>query len=96
MLEIRPCCEHCEKDLPNQSTEAMICTFECTYCKTCAEDVFENVCPNCGGGFTQRPTRPKEHLEKYPPSTTKVFKPKDLSKHQNLIKKYKQIPPAKR
>ena len=96
MLEIRPCCEHCEKDLPNDSNEAMICSFECTYCKTCAEDFFKNVCPNCGGGFTQRPTRPKKYLEKYPSSTTKIFKPKNLSEHQLLIEKISHIPPSER
>jgi len=96
MLEIRPNCECCDKNLPPDSSEAMICTFECTFCKTCAEDIFKNVCPNCGGGFAQRPTRPKKYLEKYPPSTTKVFKPKNLSEHQDLINRYSQIPPSKR
>lgn len=96
MLELRPCCEHCEKDLPNESTEAMICTFECTFCKTCAEDIFKNVCPNCSGGFTPRPIRPKNLLEKYPPSNTKIFKPKDRNDYQILIDKYINIPPSER
>lgn len=51
MLEIRPICENCGKDLPNESTEAMICSFECTYCKDCVAELLHNVCPNCGGGF---------------------------------------------
>jgi len=59
MLEIRPNCECCDKDLAPDSVEAMICTYECTFCKKCVDDVLENVCPNCGGGFTSRPIRPK-------------------------------------
>ncbi|WP_370568397.1 DUF1272 domain-containing protein [Lacinutrix sp. WUR7] len=54
MLEIRPTCEHCNKSLPFYSKEAMICTFECTYCTACAKEVFKNICPNCGGNFTSR------------------------------------------
>jgi hypothetical protein len=48
MLELRPSCEHCDKPLPPDSTEAMICTFECTFCHACAIDLLGNVCPNCG------------------------------------------------
>jgi hypothetical protein len=59
MLEIRPNCECCDKDLAPDSTEAMICTYECTFCVTCVNDILENVCPNCGGGFVPRPIRPK-------------------------------------
>src|SRR5215471_21636566 len=51
MLELRPTCEHCNKPLPPHSTEAMICSFECTFCKSCVENILNNVCPNCGGGF---------------------------------------------
>ena len=58
MLEIRPNCECCDKDLAADSMEAMICTYECTFCKKCVADILENVCPNCGGGFTSRPIRP--------------------------------------
>lgn len=60
MLEIRPNCECCDKDLPVDSTEAMICTYECTFCRECVDQVLENVCPNCGGGFCPRPIRPRE------------------------------------
>ena len=74
MLEIRPNCENCGKLLPNESTEAMICTFECTFCTDCIQSVLKNVCPNCGGGFEKRPTRPKELLEKYPVSTKRILK----------------------
>jgi len=58
MLELRPNCEACDKDLPPQSTEACICTYECTFCISCVENLLRNVCPNCGGGFTSRPIRP--------------------------------------
>ena len=81
MLEIRPTCEHCNKALPNHSTQAVICTFECTYCKDCSETVFKEVCPNCGGNFSPRPIRPESLLEKYPVSTTIVYKPKDVKTH---------------
>ena len=96
MLEIRPNCEHCNKDLPNTSTEAMICSFECTYCKECALEIFENVCPNCSGNFVERPIRPQKHMEKYPASTKEVFKPKDLEKSKINLTKYKNISPKKR
>ncbi len=96
MLELRPSCEHCDKALPVNSTEAMICTFECTYCKECAMDLFQNVCPNCGGGFTQRPVRPKGALEKYPASAVRVFKPKDISEVEKLILQKKHIAPEER
>lgn len=59
MLEIRPNCEACDKDLPADSNEACICTYECTFCSTCVEQLLKNVCPNCGGGFVARPIRPK-------------------------------------
>lgn len=75
MLEMRPSCEHCAVPLPNDSDEAMICTFECTFCRRCVETVLHNVCPNCGGGFERRPTRPKAMLAKYPLSTEAVHKP---------------------
>ena len=87
MLEIRPNCEHCNKELPNTSTEAMICTFECTYCITCVNDVLHQVCPNCGGGFEKRPIRPKVLLEKYPVSEKVVHKPVDVKAHLERIKK---------
>lgn len=58
MLELRPNCEYCDRDLPPDSPEARICTYECTFCSACAEHVLDNVCPNCGGGFAPRPVRP--------------------------------------
>ena len=96
MLEIRPNCEHCGKDLPNTSTEAMICSFECTYCKDCATTIFENVCPSCAGNFVQRPVRPSKMIQKYPASKKRVFKPKDLKEVKTTTEKYKNITPEKR
>ena len=58
MLELRPNCELCDRDLPPNSLEARICTYECTYCVSCVETVLENVCPTCGGDFARRPIRP--------------------------------------
>lgn len=61
MLELRPCCERCAVDLPHESADARICSFECTFCATCAESELRGICPNCGGGLTPRPRRrPKE------------------------------------
>ncbi len=73
MLQLRPNCECCDRDLP-PAAEARICTFECTFCPDCAEGVFQGVCPNCGGDFTRRPIRPAHLLAKYPPSTERVRK----------------------
>ena len=74
-MEIRLNCENCDRALPNSSDEAMICTLDCTFCKDCVNTVLKNVCPNCGGGFEKRPSRPKQYLEKYPPRKDKVLKP---------------------
>ena len=74
MLELRPNCECCNKDLPAESTEAVICTFECTFCIDCAENSLCNTCPNCGGNFTSRPLRPAHLLKKHPSSTRRVLK----------------------
>ena len=86
MLEIKPTCENCNKLLPFYSEEALICTFECTYCKTCVETVLQHICPNCGGGFEKRPIRPEALLKKYPVSTKIVHKPVDVEKHLVKIK----------
>ncbi|MCL4123958.1 UNVERIFIED_CONTAM: hypothetical protein GTU68_052692 [Idotea baltica] len=96
MLELRPNCEHCNKHLPNTAIDAMICSFECTYCKTCALEIFENVCPSCSGNFVARPIRPKQEIKKYPASTNAIFNPKDLDKAKVNSKKFKSISPEKR
>lgn len=75
MLEIRPNCECCGKDLPPESPDARICTFECTFCSECVDGNLNGVCPNCGGGFSERPIRPAALLNKYPASVERVFKP---------------------
>lgn len=74
MLELRPNCECCDKDLPNGAADALMCTFECTFCATCAETRFSGRCPNCGGDLVRRPTRPAALLAKFPPSTKRVTK----------------------
>lgn len=58
MLELRPNCEYCDRDLPPDATDARICSYECTFCAACVEQRLRNVCPNCGGGFVPRPIRP--------------------------------------
>ena len=64
MLELRPNCELCDRDLPPSSTDACICTYECTFCRDCVDNLLKNVCPNCGGGFVSRPIRPaSEHRQ---------------------------------
>jgi len=74
MLEIRPACECCDKDLPPEATDALICSFECTFCQDCVDTTLAGRCPNCGGGFVSRPVRPKAMLDKYPASTKRVVK----------------------
>ena len=96
MLEIRPTCEHCGKPLPPNSSEAMICSFECTFCRNCVDDVLFNVCPNCGGGFVQRPVRPASKLEKYPATTGVTSKPVDAAHFAPLRERNKGIPPEQR
>ncbi len=74
MLELRPNCECCDKDLPPHSAEAMICTFECTFCADCVDNVLKGVCPNCGGNLVIRPIRPAAKLANNPASTKRVLK----------------------
>jgi hypothetical protein len=75
MLELRPNCECCGKDLPPAAPEAMICTFECTFCRDCVDTRLKGVCPNCGGNFAPRPIRPAAKLAASPPSARRVFNP---------------------
>lgn len=74
MLELRPNCECCDRDLPPTSTEARICTFECTFCEACATSVLKGRCPNCSGDLVRRPIRPAAALLKFPASTKRVLK----------------------
>jgi hypothetical protein len=75
MLALRPNCECCDKDLPPESAEAVICSFECTFCQTCAEEALRGLCPNCGGGLVARPIRSVSMLATYPASTQRVLRP---------------------
>src|SRR5262245_13861390 len=102
MLELRPTCESCKAALPPNSTEAMICSFECTFCRACVEKILRNVCPNCGGGFCSRPIRPKidwkggNSLEAYPASTTIKQRHVDPQLHRKFIKSLRLILPEMR
>jgi uncharacterized protein len=75
MLDLRPNCECCDRDLPPDSRDALICSFECTFCRKCVERILGGVCPNCGGELVSRPVRPASKLFKYPASVERVFKP---------------------
>jgi len=75
MLELRPGCECCDRDLPPDSDQARVCSFECTFCRQCAETVLHGRCPNCGGELVARPRRPADKLAKFPASTARVHKP---------------------
>jgi uncharacterized protein len=74
MLDLRPNCECCDRDLPPDSRDAVICTFECTFCADCAASTLGGVCPNFGGELVRRPIRPADKLAKYPASTQRILK----------------------
>jgi hypothetical protein len=75
-LELRPNCECCDRDLPPDSQAAYICTFECTYCRDCADQQLGFVCANCGGELVRRPVRPAAKLLHHPASTARVLRSK--------------------
>ena len=75
MLDVRPNCECCDRDLPPDAADARICSFECTFCAACADGVLAGVCPNCGGELVRRPVRPAAKLAANPPSAKRVVKP---------------------
>ncbi len=75
MLDLRPNCECCDTDLPADSPDARMCSFECTFCKDCAGGVLNGHCPNCGGELVARPRRPAAALARFPASTKRVLKP---------------------
>ena len=102
VLEIRPNCEYCDVDLPANSQQARICTFECTFCAGCVETVLYNVCPNCGGGFQPRPIRPRHEwrlglsLAKRPASNRRVhltYTPDEIAAFAARIR---AVPPVDR
>jgi len=100
-LELRPICEHCACDLPPAANNAMICSFECTFCSDCVEQL-GNVCPNCGGGFAPRPIRPATNwngdndLGHHPASTRIVHRPVDLDAHRAFARSIAAIDPSAR
>jgi hypothetical protein len=77
-LELRPNCEYCDVDLPAESTDARICTYECTFCASCVETKLQNVCPNCGGGFAPRPIRPSTEWRS---GLSRVLQPASTTRH---------------
>ena len=102
MLELRPSCEHCNKALPADATEARICSYECTFCASCVDGVLANVCPNCGGGFVPRPVRPAHnwkgdnYLGKDPAGTQVKYRPVDPVQHAQFSAALRDMPPAQR
>jgi uncharacterized protein len=102
MLELRPNCEWCDKDLPPDAADARICTYECTFCADCVEAHLHNVCPNCGGGFEKRPIRPKTarrlgvSLAHQPASTKRVHLHYDRAEIAVFSAGAKDVPPAER
>ena len=102
MLELRPTCENCNKPLPPASLEARICSYECTFCAACVDEVLGNVCPNCGGGFVPRPVRPARNwkgdnfLGKDPACAKVRHRPVDAAAHAAFAAKIRDLPPEKR
>ena len=102
MLKLKPNCEACDVDLPANSDQALICSYECTFCKMCVKKLLENVCPNCGGGFSQRPIRPKNEyrsgvsLEHHPASAQRVNTNYSKDEIKGFAAKIKNIQPIER
>ena len=102
MLDLRPTCEHCNVALPPESTAARICSYECTFCASCVDEVLQNVCPNCGGGFVPRPIRPARnwkngnYLGEDPPTTKVTSKALDPQAHAAFAADIRSIPPERR
>ena len=102
MLQLRPNCEWCDRDLPPDSAVARISTYECTFCADCVDQVLHDVCPNCGGGFSPRPLRPRVErrrgtgLAAHPPSTERVHSPYTRDEIESFVATLKDIPPAAR
>lgn len=102
MLELRPGCEHCNTALPPDSLLARICSYECTFCTSCVNDILANVCPNCGGGFVPRPIRPSRnwkgdnYLGKHPASISVRHRPVDADTHAQFSSAIRSVPPEQR
>ncbi len=96
MLAIRPSCENCDKALAPNAADAMICSYECTFCAHCVETILDNVCPNCGGGFEKQPVRPRAELVKNPAQEKRIYKPVVMSEFDALKTLWEGIPPEER
>jgi uncharacterized protein len=96
MLELRPTCEGCGKSLPPNASDAMICTYECTFCEVCALGTLRNVCPNCGGNFQHRPIRTRSQLAKHPARTDPHPISIDQDAHAQFWERYRTIPANER
>jgi hypothetical protein len=102
MLELRPNCELCDRDLPPGAEDARICSYECTFCAACVEGVLHDVCPNCGGGFRQRPIRPRSAwregtgLANDPPSSRRRTSGFSREEIAELVGTLRSVPPAER
>jgi len=102
MLELRPNCELCDKDLPPPATDARICTYECTFCAACVDGVLENVCPNCGGNFQPRPIRPARAwrettgLVNDPPGDRRLHTPYTREELEAFSADLRDVPPGER
>jgi hypothetical protein len=101
-LELRPNCELCDCDLPANSPDARICSYECTYCAGCVESILRNVCPNCGGGFAPRPVRPAQEwrsglsLAQRPASLRRVRPAYSRADLEAFVRLLQHIPAAER
>lgn len=97
MLELRPSCEHCNRPLPPESTDARICSFECTFCARCVAEVLGHaICPNCGGNLVARPIRPAHELLSAPASTVVKHRPVDLAAYRARVESLAAVPPERR
>lgn len=102
MLDLRPNCEYCDRDLPADSADARICSYECTFCADCVEKHLKNVCPNCGGGFVARPIRPANEWRPgvsrthQKPSEKRVHLKKDKAEINVFVAKVSGVEPAER
>jgi len=94
MLELRPNCECCDRDLPPESPDARICTFESTFCVSCVETRFSGVCPDCGGDFSARPIRPASALHRFPASLRRVYKGRRTFAERPAAPDARQSPPS--
>ncbi len=102
MLQLRPNCEYCDRDLPPEAQDARICTYECTFCADCVDTLLKNVCPNCGGGFSPRPIRPRGEyrsgvgLSAHPASTERVLTRYRRDEIEAFSARLEHLPPTER